>query len=412
MPKQPAVDVVEKPARKNAKKSRSEDPPAHLFQFKRAETPLVRVNTAEDALPGGLSMAMAPWLVDWDASSIGFGKDDFYLVHNVNVSSNPIEGTTVLATLRVPAAGIESAEFVMVVSKLGRFKTKMGHAMLRFIFKPDARPVILDRHGEAITQHAMVKDLVLSWEAWRPPMAHFDPVAGLDPKTYTLTARCFSGSVRCLTDSILDRPWVIYPLQVPDVPNALDEMFYIALLLGDALGRQTIEQLLDVRVNGSRTAEKLTEVEVEEMEDAEQKAEEAEEEELPDNPIQEILSGNVSYHLVLRSCVTMALATLDWANVRIHRRGDLPDPPRIRSAPKSLPAALDELAHGNMKSALIRMPGALYWLTKNGSAVPGDAHKVLEEAGLLKKEEGKLVRKDYENRHESPYGCTDDNLIY
>jgi hypothetical protein len=81
-------------------------------------------------------------------------------------------------------------------------------------------------------------------------------------------------------------------------------------------------------------------------------------------------------------------------------------------APKSLPAALDELAEGNIKSALIRMPGALYWLTKHGSAIPGDAHKVLEEAGLLEIEDGKLLRKNYENRHESPYGCIDDNLIY
>ena len=357
-------------------------------------------------------MAMAPWIVDWDGSSIGFGKDDFYLVHNVNVSSNPIEGTTVLATMRVPAAAVEAAEFVMVVSKLGRFKTKMGHAMLRFVFKDDARPVILDHHGKAVAQHAKIKDLVLSWEAWRPPMAHFNPVAGLDPNTYTLTARCFSGSVRCLTDAILNRPWITYRIKTPDVKNALDELFYIALLLGDALARQTIEQLLDVRVKGSRTAEELTKEEMEEMEDADQKVEEEEEEELPKNPIKEILEGNVSYHLILRSCVSMALATLDWANVRIHRRGGLPDPPRIRVAPKSLPTALDELAEGNFKSALIRMPGALYWLTKHGSAIPGDAHKVLEEGGLLEKEDGKLVRKDFENRHESPYGCIDDNLIY
>jgi len=403
------VDLVAKPARNG---SRRDDAPDQLFQFRRAETPLVRVNTAEDAFPGGLSMAMAPWIVDWDASSIGFGPDDFYLVHNVNVSANPIEGTTVLATVRVPAAAVEAAEYVMVVTKLGRFKTKMGHAMLRFIFKDDALPIILGHNGKAIARHARIKDLILSWEAWRPPMAHFNPVAGLDPETYTLTARCFSGSVRCLTDSILNRPWITYRIKTPDVPNALDEIFYISLLLGDALARQTIEQLLDVRVRGSRTAEELTETEMEEMEDVEAKAEVEEEEELPQNPIKEVLDGNISYHLILRSCVTMALATLDWANVRVHRRAELPDPPRIRVAPKSLPAALDELAQGNLKSALIRMPGVFYWLTKNGSIIPGDAHKVLEEAGILETEEGRLLRKEFENRHESPYGCIDDNLIY
>jgi hypothetical protein len=384
--------------------------PADIFEWRRTNTPLVRVNTAEDALPGGLSMAMAPLIVDWEGSSIGFGPDDYYLVHNVNVSSNPIEGTTVLATVRVPAAAVESAEFVLVMSKLGRFKTKMGHAMLRFIFKPDARPIILDNRGKAVANNAKIQDLVLSWEAWRPPTAHFDPLAGLDPTTYSLTPRCFSGSVRCLTDSILNRPWVAYPLKLPDVPNAADEVLYLGLLLGDALARQTITQLLEVQVKGDDEAQDRAQAEAEDVVEGEAALEESE---IPQNPIRDILDGNLSYHLLLRSCVTMALATIDWANVRIHRRGGLPDPPRIRVAPDSLPTALDEIAEGNMKSAFLRIPGALYWLTKNGSAMPGDSYKVLEEAGLLQTgEDGKIARKDYENRHESPYGCIDDNLIY
>ncbi len=116
---------------------------SEILEWSRTDTPMVRVQTATDAIPGGLAMAMVPLIVNWSTSSLGFGPDDFYLVHNVNVASNPIEGTTMLATVKVPAGCVESVEFVMVKSKVAKVETDAGHALLRFIFRDDKRPVIL-----------------------------------------------------------------------------------------------------------------------------------------------------------------------------------------------------------------------------------------------------------------------------
>jgi len=371
---------------------------------------MIRVETARDALPGGLSVAMAPLMVDWNASSSGFGPDDYYLVHNVNVVSNPIEGTTMLATVRIPAAGVETVEFVMVMSKVGRFKTDAGHAQLRFIFKEDSRPVVITNDGEPVAFNAELKDLVLSWEAWRPPVADFDFVAGMDPETYALSLRCYNGAVRCLTDAILDRPWTCYPLKLPDVPNAAGELLYVSLLLGDVTARQTINSILDHQIEEGRNLPgDYADPEVNEW--AQIKAM-VDRQVIPDNPIGDILGGRIRYHLLLRSCITMALMAIDWANTRIHRRADLGEPKRIRIAPDSFPRFLDDLAQGKRSSALVRIPAAIHWLMRHQSVIPGKAHQLLDEVGLLERKGGQIVKRDYEIRVESPYGRLDDHLIY
>jgi len=381
-----------------------------ILQWSRLETPMVRVEIAKDALPGGLAMAMAPVMVGWSSSSLGFGRDDYYLVHNVNVSSNPVEGTTMLATVRVPAVGIESVEFVTVMSKIGKVETEAGHALLRFVFREDRRPVILGNNGRPIANNAILQDLLVSWEAWRPPRMGFDPVAGLDPETYALTPRCFNGPVRCLGDAILDRPWICYPLKLPEVPNAGDEMLYVSLLLGDVVARQTIIGLADEWIEKGRNLPgDYPDPEVREWEGVK---EALASEKIPENPMKEILDGNIRYHLLLRSCITMALTSIDLANTRISRRGGLPDPPRIRLAPGSLPPFLDDLAHGKRSSALVRLPGILYWLMRHQTVIPGKAHKLLEEAGLLQIENGEMSKKRYGNSPETAYGRIDDNLIY
>lgn len=355
-------------------------------------------------------MAMAPAMVSWDSSSVGFGDEDFYLVHNVNVAVNPIAGTGLLATVRVPAAGVESVEFVTVLSKVGKVETEVGHAQLRFVFKPDHRPVILDNSGRPMANNATLEDLVLSWEAWRPPRAGFDPFAGLDPSTYALTMRAFHGPVRYLTDWMLDRPWVCYPLRMPAVPHAADEFLYVGLLLGDTVARHTISEILDRKIEQDRNLpEDYAEPEVEEWK---QLKETIENENLPENPIQDILGGKTRYHLILRSCVTMALTTLDWANVRVHRRAGLPDPPRIRVTPEALPALLDDLVRGKRSSTLVRIPSALHWLIHHQTVIPGRAYKALDDVGLLQHRLGEVLRIAYEDRQETPYGRLRDHIIY
>jgi hypothetical protein len=383
---------------------------SEILEWSRADTPMVRVQTATDAIPGGLAMAMVPLMVNWSASSLGFGPEDFYLVHNVNVASNPIEGTTMLATVKVPAGSVESVEFVMVKSKVGNVETDAGHALLRFVFRDDNRPVILSNEGNPIANNASFNDLVLSWEAWRPPRAEFDPVAGLDPETYALALRCFNGSVRCTADAILDRPWTCYPLQVPDVPNAADELLYVSLLIGDAVARQTITTILNRRIEEDRNLPEdyssLATNEWVEIKDL------LERENIPENPLQEILDGKIRYHLLLRSCITMALTMIDWANVRIHHRAELPEPRRIRVTPESLPNVIDNLAQGKRSSVLARIPAALHWLTNHQTVIPGKAYKLLDEVGLLQRRDGRVVEKHYDNRRESPYGRLEDHLIY
>ena len=381
-----------------------------LLEWSRTETPLVRVNTATDAIPGGLSLAMSPMLVNWASSTVTHSAGDSYLLHNVNLSSNPIEGTTFLGSIRVEADSIESAEFVTVLTKVGRFETDAGHAMLRFVFKEGRSPHILSNTGEPLSRNARLADLVFSWEAWRPPREGFDPLAGLDPSQYALTMRCFNGPSRCLGDSLLDRPWVCYPLRFPDGPEALPQLLHVTLLLGDSVARQTIGTILDEKI----AEEHGTPADYPDAPATDWSALKAalQHEVFPEEPIQEILHGRYRYHSMLRSCVTMVLTTIDWANVRIHYDADLEPPQRIRVAPTELPSFFDKWSHGDRSRALLRIPGALHWLVNNQTVIPGKAFELLDEVGLLQHEDDAVVRKHYDNRQESAYGHIRDSIIY
>lgn len=222
-----------------------------------ARSPLVRVRTDQDAVVGGLAMAMAPVVVSWPSSSAGFDPDDYYVLRRVNAANNPVGGHTMLGGLKVFADAVEAVEFVMVISKVAHRESPGGHAMLRFIFREDRRPTLLDRGGDPVENDSAVEDIVLSWEAWRPPLASFDPVKGLDPKTYALTPRCYVGSVRCLADSILDRPWHCYPLKLPAVEHAGAELLYVSLALADAVWRQTVLNLLQEHIERGRSCRRV-----------------------------------------------------------------------------------------------------------------------------------------------------------
>jgi hypothetical protein len=383
--------------------------PRELLDWSRTETHLVRVNTATDAIPGGLSMAMSPILVNWNESPVAAGVGGSYLLHNVNIFSNPIEGITLLGSVRIPADSIESAEFVVVLTKLGRFETDAGHAMLRFRFKQGQNPHILGPGGEPVLHNARLSDLVFSWEAWRPPREGFDPLAGLDPSQYALTLRCFNGPSRCLGDLVLGRPWVCYPLKLPHTPTALSELLHVTLLMGDAVARQTIGTLLDEKIaeEGGIPGD-YPKAEAREWANL---REALEHEVLPEDPIQEILDGRYRYHLLLRSCITMALTTIDWANVRIHRDAQLESPQRIRVAPSSLPSFFDRWSQGDHTSALLRLPGALHWLMNNQTVIPAKAFELLDEVGLLQRKDDHVVRKHYDNHDQTAYGYIRDSLI-
>ncbi len=380
---------------------------AEALEWKRDTSDVIRVRIDKDVVPGGLSLAMAPVFVNWQSTSASFGPDDYYILRNVNVANNPVGGIVMLAGLKVFADSVERAELVTVIWKVARRETPVGHAMLRFIFKEDRRPIILNRDGEPFANDAGVEDIVLSWEAWRPPKEVFDPVKGLDPTKYALTPRCMLGNVRCLLDSILDRPWVCYPLKFPEVENAYNELLFVSLGLADAVARQTVATLLDRHIEQDQFFEDYPAPEVNEWS---QLAEDCRAANVPENPILNILQGKTEYQLLTRCCVTMALASLDWANHRIHRRAGL-EAKRLQLAPQSMPSFVADLASGERGTMLMRIPAAMYWLVHNHSALAGKAHEILDEAGMLEHKRGRVVKTRYDNVKKSPYGDIADHII-
>jgi hypothetical protein len=392
-------------------KSYREIPAARLLEWNRSETNWLQIETARDVAPGGLAMAMAPVLVNWRASSPGFGPDDHYFARNVNLLNNVISGIMLLGAVRIPAVSVERVEFVEVVGKVANREADIvGHTMLRFVFKEDRRALALADQGIPGMPDPHLHDLVLSWEAWRPPGTGFDPVAGLDPTKYALSQRAYVGFCRCLTDVVMNRSWRCYPLRLPDIPHIADELLYVSLLLGDAVARHTIAVMLDHRIAKGRDVP--ADYGDPEAEGWERVKDEIRALDLPEDPIEEILGSKISYQLILRSCVTMALTSIDWTLVRAYKRAGRGEPPRIRITPDSIPGMLDELAHGHRMGALVRVPAALKWLMHHQTVVPGKSEELLEEVGLLEHDKGKIVMRHYDNRIVCPYGKLSDHLMY
>jgi hypothetical protein len=382
---------------------------AQILDWSRAESPVIRVRIPRDTVPGGLALAMVPMFVKWQ-SSPGFGADDHYIVQNVNIVNNPVGNVLLLATLKVFAASVEAVQFVAVTTKVKRRDTQFGHAMLRFIFKEDRRPVILDQEGLPLANDSEVSDLVLSWEAWRPPETSFDPLKGLDPSTYALTPRLMVGAVRCLSDAILNRPWHCYTLKLPEVEHAHDEMLYSCFALADAVARQTVSHLIDQRIGrGQKLFADYSEAldsEWDAIGDYYRGAN------LPEEPIRDVLDGRIGYQLLERSCITMALLSVDWGNHRIHRRAGLPEPRRVEVAPEGLPSFISELVSGERTPLLLRIPAALHWVMHNQTVVVRKAPKALADIGLLERRLGRPTRTVYDNRRNTPYGPLLDHIIY
>jgi len=381
-----------------------------VLQWRKVKSPAIRVKTDRDALPGGLALAMAPVVVRWQSSSAGFGPDDYYILGNVNVASNPVGGITVLGGLKVYADSVESVEFVMVMSKLAGRETAGGHAMLRFIFREDRQPILIDQDGRPVSSNPTVDDIVISWEAWRPPVVSWDPMASFDPETYALTPRCLTGSVRCLNDAILDRPWHCYPIKLPDVEHSYNELLYVSLALADAVARQTVISILDEHIDNGRLKTGVhPDLEQDEWRSLN---EEYKKVKIPENPLEDLLDGKIRYHLLERSCITMALQSVDWANQRVHARAGLGEPPAVRVTPSSLPSFMAKLASGKRSALLKSAPAALHWLMTNQTVIPSKAHELLEEADLLQHEAGMVRKFHFDNRRNTPYGKLSNHLIY
>ena len=215
----------------------------NLLDWGTEKTPVAYINTGTDRLPNQLAVSMMPIFVDWAAHP---EINRTLRVRNVNVLGNPITGLNVLATVDVPLAGVAEAQWCLTPPRQDSNKDgEGGHGQIRFLFDRGNRPLALDESGQPFPGVEYLDDLIVSWEAWRPPLVRWTAKEGLDPESYALTLRVYSGAKRFLDDAVRNNPWNCYPLDLPGGNEGAQELLYAGLLMGDALGRRMIREMVD-----------------------------------------------------------------------------------------------------------------------------------------------------------------------
>lgn len=378
-----------------------------LIAYGRRKTPMIMVDVPNDTLPNGLALGMAPFLVDWDAGTPGT-----VVVRNVSIGGNPAAGHVLFATVRLSLDGVTGAEWCVAPNREGSAVAKrIAHTQLRFLFDKDSLPVVLGEDGEPFELLSNFDDLIISFEAWRPPRTYYDALAGMNPETYALTTRAYSGAFRWLGDALRGNPWVCYPLALPDTEDAERRLLLTALQVGDALARRTIESI--AAAEGLDASEELL---------AEWDALPAEERArlktllstagLPDDPLSELMGdASLSYQTLERSCITQSLGVVQLALLRIHADNDLGEAPQLELVPDDMPQWIADLANADTGEMLGNIPGALLFIARNQQVIPVEAYRILEDAGLLLIEDGKPVAYTYELSGTTPYGDFRDNKM-
>jgi len=385
--------------------------PVELLNLLSEPYPLLRIRSEVDRLPIGLAAAMAPAIVDWRRSMLEDDQEGFYLVHNVNVGGNPVEGRTVLATVKIPRAGVIAADWVLVLKRILGKDTAAGHGQLRLRFHEDKQPTVLNRDGGPMWPDPHVEDLVFSFEAWRPPGTSFNPRAGLDPNTYALTMRCYAGPQRFLEDGVCNHSWAVYPLDLDRHYDAFNNLLYTALVTGDSLARHTINHLLEkpaVHLDLEPTDyPQIDPRQIEELRPL------LDRDQVPEDPIAQITGGLISYHLLQRSCITMGLNVIDTSLHRLHHRyPELGTYESLPVAPKKIPSWISNLAHSDRRATLLRLPGAIHWLAVHQTVLPDRSQVILKNAGLLRTgADGQVVSHYYFLGGDTPYGRISDSLM-
>ena len=218
--------------------------PAQLIAWDEGNADVVRLRTFRDVIPGGFLAAQAPVRIDWQASDPS-GDDPFVIIRNVSYGGNPIEKTTVLHRVYVPLSGIAFVEFILVPSTRGGLHALAHHAQLRFVFKPEKRPVLLGLADSPAGSDDRIPDLVLSWETWHESSVRYSGFKGMDPSLYKLSLRGYAGPQRFLEDTLRGRDWFGYRLRMPGGNKGYAELLKVVLALGDGVARDTISTLLD-----------------------------------------------------------------------------------------------------------------------------------------------------------------------
>ena len=387
---------------------------AQLLTRVEQRTRALRLRTARDVLPGGFAAAMAPLIIDWQASRPE-GPEGFIVIHNLNYGGNPVDGFTVLQAARVPVYGVAAAEFTLVpLDNIGR-RGLVHHGQLRFLFA-EAKPIeLLDFSGQEAGSDPTIDDLVISWEAWRPVGVDFNMMVGMDPEAYQLTPRAYAGGQRFLEDALGKRDWYSYTLRLPGGTEGLAELLRVSLALSDGVARHTVSKLFALgaeewarhaprAADGSPTGieqwQALQEIVSPHGENA--------------DPRINLPEAEQSYQTLLRSCATMALYSINLAVDRLVNRG-LTDgvilenrmlPELARQEPWML-----EITQSNLPGVFVRAPYALRFLHRHPEAMPSNIPERLDAAGLLQHSQGKRVEIHYSLHGQTPYGSLKSNLI-
>jgi hypothetical protein len=379
--------------------------PAELISYSELTAPMIRFRTTEYTLPGGWAAAMAPALVDWERSSAP-PTGGVYRILNLNHGGSPIDGTTVLRSALVTAAGIDHAEFIIVpLDRLGEHGV-IAHAMIRFVFTPEHPLVLLNADGTPEFGDPGVGDLVLSWEAWRAPGQDFQVIAGLDPRTFGLSLRAYTGPQRFLEDALQNRDWFVHPLTFPDGAKGAAEFLRIMLTLGDSVGRKSLSRVYSEAEQSwppSGTGDG------EETDWQELAARLSENETAPTIP-GELTDRELGYQTVQRSCATMALYCLDLAVASETGAGN-DSSLTLNSLIGPIEPWMKAVAHARPEHLFRYIPSIIAYIVRHPQIVPSRIPPLLEREGLLRREGGQVVTLHYSFPDRCPYGDIARNLI-
>lgn len=377
-----------------------------VIYSERVETAF-RVNTTRDVLPGGHSAAMVPILVDWDGSNLS--KDGYIVVRNINDGGNPVSGVTVLRSAHIRQDRIKAVEFILV--PLG-WPEAISHGQLRFVFEVGGAEFI--GGADAVGEPDELGDLILSWEAWRPPGVDFSVLRGMDPSSFELTMRGYSGPQRFLEDALGSRDWNVYTLQLPGGRESFAELLKVSLAIGDGAARYSISQMLEKAETEWAVTGPDSEIEGGDAAAEWRKLEEIiRSDSVPTNDPRFDMKGKTGFQSLLRSCATMALYCVDVAVTRLIESGLPHEGMRPTRKPKidDEPEWMAQLACTDIAGVFVRAPKVILFARANPTAIPDNIPDALDDAGLLVRENGKPIKRRYSMGSETPWGHRDQLLI-
>ncbi len=375
-----------------------------LLRWAQDASSIIRLRTNRDILPGGYMASSAPAMVAWEECQLQ-GDDGYIVLRNVNYGGNPLEHTSMLQSARVPLDGIEAVEFLLV--PLDPSGTTQ-HANIRFIFNKQRRPQLLGLAGCGAGDMASFDDLVLSWEAWRPPQLKFELKEALKEPVYGLTQRAFAGSQVYLEDMMRGREWYAWRMRLPGDKAGMRELFKVALALGDSMARDTIRRLLQQDEQTWLSHAPAGGIESEQDAEAWQQILSRLDTAVPASVASHSLpEQEQSYQPIVRSCCTMARYAILLAVWRLMEQG-YRDGVNLDKLPKAelgqVEGWMPLVASADLGRVFKTAPTALRFLARNPQVIPGKIPQQLDDAGLVVHKNGKPWKIHYGLKAIHPYG--------